>query len=176
MFYKLINTLDKYIHFPVAKAHCDVPCGIYDPISAQIDALTVVRMMDLMDGLASGEEKSRKDVHNSMSRYIAVKEEHAEKAKHEIRIIHGDFKTPEYAEKFKGLPAAYKAKEGGIAADVLMQEINASDIGIQFEAVDDMLDYLVGLDATIADLKNQLAEAKPEMIRKRETTLLKPRL
>ncbi|HFQ62329.1 MAG TPA: superoxide dismutase, Ni, partial [Epsilonproteobacteria bacterium] len=31
------------------KAHCDVPCGIYDPIVAQIAALSVVRMVDLMN-------------------------------------------------------------------------------------------------------------------------------
>ena len=104
MFYKIINTLDKHLHFPTAKAHCDVPCGIYDPITAQIDALTVVRMMDLMDGLASGEEKSRKDFHNSMSRYIAVKENHAENAKHEIRVIWGDFIKDAHVEKFPQLP------------------------------------------------------------------------
>lgn len=104
MSYKFIRALDKYLHFPVAKAHCDVPCGIYDPISAQIDALTVVRMMDLMDGLTGGEEKPRKDFHNSMSRYITVKEDHAEKAKHEIRVIWGDFIKDAHVEKYPQLP------------------------------------------------------------------------
>ena len=36
---------------------------------------------------------------NSMSRYIAVKEEHAEKAKHEIRVIWGDYIKPQHLEK-----------------------------------------------------------------------------
>jgi len=87
MLFKLIQFVDRFISFPEAKAHCDVPCGIYDPIAAQIDALTVVRMMDLMAALADGGEKSRFDFHNSMTRYITVKETHAEKAKHDIRII-----------------------------------------------------------------------------------------
>ena len=48
MLYKFIETLDKKLGFENAKAHCDIPCGIYDPILPQIAALTVVRMIDLM--------------------------------------------------------------------------------------------------------------------------------
>jgi len=104
MFYKLIQTIDRIRPFPVAKAHCDIPCGIYDPITAQINALTVVRMMDLMAGLADGDEKARVDFHNSMSRYVAVKEEHAEKAKQDIRVIWGDFIKDTHVEKYPELP------------------------------------------------------------------------
>ena len=104
MLYKLLNNMDQLVQFPEAKAHCDVPCGIYDPISAQIDALTVVRMMDLMAALADGDEKSRTNFHNSMSRYINVKESHAEKAKQEIRIIWGDFIKEAHVEKYPELP------------------------------------------------------------------------
>jgi len=104
MVYKLFKTIDKLVNFPEAKAHCDVPCGIYDPITAQIDALTVVRMMDLMSALADGDEKSRAEFHNSMARYISVKESHAEKAKHEIRVIWGDFIKDVHVEKNPELP------------------------------------------------------------------------
>ncbi len=104
MFYKLFQTIDHFRPFPKAQAHCDVPCGIYDPITAQISALTVVRMMDLMSGLAEGDDKAKVDFQNSMSRYIAVKEEHAEKAKHEIRVIWGDFIKDAHVEKYPELP------------------------------------------------------------------------
>ena len=40
-----------------------------------------------------------------MSRYVAVKEEHAEKAEREIRVIWGDFIKPEHAEKYPELNA-----------------------------------------------------------------------
>ena len=103
MFYTVLESLDRKFHFARAKAHCDIPCGIYDPITAQIAALTVVRMMDLMAGLAGGEEKGKADYHNSMSRYITVKEEHAEKAKHEVRVIWGDYIKPEHVEKYPDL-------------------------------------------------------------------------
>jgi nickel superoxide dismutase len=41
-----------------------------------------------------------KDYINSMSRYVAIKEEHAEKAKAEIRVIWGDFLKAQHLEKF----------------------------------------------------------------------------
>jgi len=34
-------------------AHCDIPCGIYDPHEAQIAALTVIRMDQLVAELAA---------------------------------------------------------------------------------------------------------------------------
>ncbi len=84
-------------------AHCDIPCGIYDPHLAQIAALTVVRMHQLIGDLqAPGANASKEEVdkyENSMSRYIAVKEEHAELCKHEVRIIWGDYFKPEHLEK-----------------------------------------------------------------------------
>jgi len=100
MFYKVIKHLDDKFGIKQAKAHCDIPCGIYDPIVAQINALTAVRMMDLMSAL-EGEGVA---YDNSMSRYIAVKEEHAEKAKHEIRVIFGDFIKDAHIEKYPELP------------------------------------------------------------------------
>lgn len=91
MIYQLLAKLDNKFGFEQVQAHCDVPCGIYDPSTAQIAALTVVRMLDLMTALEGGNEKNKVDYHNTISRYIAVKEEHAEKAKHEIRVIWGDY-------------------------------------------------------------------------------------
>lgn len=102
MIHKLLASLDKVVGFERAKAHCDIPCGIYDPITAQIAGLTVVRMIDLMKDLDT-KEHSKKDYHNSMSRYIDIKEEHAEKAKHEIRVIWGDYIKAPHVEKFPEL-------------------------------------------------------------------------
>lgn len=103
MIYKLLSALDKKIRVESAKAHCDIPCGIYDPIVAQINALTVVRMIDLMTDLENAQNDRNKEFQNSMSRYIAVKEEHAEKAKHEIRVIWGDYIKPQHIEKHPNL-------------------------------------------------------------------------
>lgn len=102
MIHQLLSKIDRKAHFSNAQAHCDVPCGIYDPITAQIAALTVVRMIDLMNDLkAKGE--SGVAVENSMSRYITVKEEHAEKVKHEVRVIWGDYIKAQHVEKHPGV-------------------------------------------------------------------------
>ncbi len=103
MIYKLVNALDGRFGFEQAKAHCDVPCGIYDPSTAQIAALTVVRMMDLIADLEAKGGNKDASYRNSMARYIAVKEEHAEKAKHEIRVIWGDYIKAQHIEKHPGV-------------------------------------------------------------------------
>jgi nickel superoxide dismutase len=99
MFHKIISKIDQKVGIDSAKAHCDIPCGIYDPAVAQINALTVVRMVDLMRELAEKNPEKGPEFYNSMSRYVAVKEEHAEKAKHEIRVIWGDYIKPHHLEK-----------------------------------------------------------------------------
>lgn len=104
MIHKLVQSLDKKFGFDKAKAHCDVPCGVYDPIVAQINALTVVRMMDLMAAQLEGNEKNDIAFHNTMARCVAVKEEHAERAKHEIRVIFGDYIKDNHIEAHPELP------------------------------------------------------------------------
>ena len=84
-------------------AHCDIPCGIYDPHLAQIGALTVVRMNQLIEALGAipdtGNKADLDKFGNSFSRYVTVKEEHAELVKREVRIIWGDYFKPEHLEK-----------------------------------------------------------------------------
>lgn len=88
----ILRLIDKF--FPPEKvfAHCDIPCGIYDPYSAQIGAITVARMTQLL-------KEAKGDVHK-VARLTAVKEEHAELVKNEVRIIWGDYFKPEHIEKF----------------------------------------------------------------------------
>jgi nickel superoxide dismutase len=102
--FALLNRL-----FPAeeAFAHCDIPCGIYDPHTAQIAAQTVLRMHQLIEGLEDPGPNAGKEAHdkyhNSLARYILVKEEHAELCKKEVRIIWGDYIKPEHLEKHPDL-------------------------------------------------------------------------
>ncbi len=98
--YKLLEYMDRKINFTRARAHCDVPCGIYDPSTALIDALTVVRMVDLIkEHLEKGATQDG-EFYNRLTRLITTKEDHAEKVKHEVRVIWGDFIKQEHIEKF----------------------------------------------------------------------------
>ena len=98
MLITIIEKIDRKFHFPIAKAHCDIPCGIYDPIIAQISALTIVRMVDLVNENEAKNPGKDTIYHNNLIRYVNVKEEHAEKVKQEIRIIWGDFIKPQHLE------------------------------------------------------------------------------
>ncbi len=81
-----------------AYAHCDIPCGIYDPHEAEIAAETVEKMVSLLNDL--GENDGSIAFRNSTVRYITAKEEHAEKVKRQVLIIWGDFIKPPHVEAF----------------------------------------------------------------------------
>jgi nickel superoxide dismutase len=104
MLFKVFETLDRLVKFEEASAHCDIPCGIYDPHQAQVAALTVIRMIDLMNDLKQAHGPDSPDYQNNMPRYVLVKEEHAELAKREIRVIWGDYIKQEQLDKFPELP------------------------------------------------------------------------
>ncbi len=105
MLFKVLETLDRLFGFDEAKAHCDIPCGIYDPHMAQIGALTVIRMIDLMNEMKQSHGPDTPDYVNNMPRYVLVKEEHAEIVKREVRVIYGDYIKQEQLDKFPELPA-----------------------------------------------------------------------
>ncbi len=96
----LLNNLDSFLKFKRVYAHCDIPCGIYDPYVAQIAAHTVLRMTSLLHEL--GPDSSLDKVHK-IQRYTAVKERHAELVKEEIRILWGDYFKTEHLEKYPQL-------------------------------------------------------------------------
>ncbi len=85
-----------------AEAHCDIPCGIYDPIAAKIAAQTVQKMVLRIQALEapgpSGEAAARQDFLSKMARYVTVKEEHAEIVKKELRILWADYFNPTHLE------------------------------------------------------------------------------
>ena len=88
----------KWLKVQEAEAHCDIPCGIYDPVAAKIAAQTVQKMVLRMQALEAGDDQMA--YANTMSRYIAVKEEHAEVCKRELRILWADYAWPNMPEGF----------------------------------------------------------------------------
>ena len=84
-----------------AYAHCDVPCGIYDPHAAELAARTVARMVELI-GQIPKEHPTEADRHKFV-RCVAVKEQHAEIVKHEIQVIWSDYFKPEHLERYPDL-------------------------------------------------------------------------
>ena len=82
-----------------AFAHCDGPCGVYDPASARVAAEAVQSMTKKMVALSSGDaDKSSASYINTMSRYAAIKEEEAQKCKDELLVLWTDFFKPQHLE------------------------------------------------------------------------------
>src|SRR5437868_13368699 len=104
---RVLGAFDRIAPPSVAQAHCDIPCGIYDPHMAQIAALTVVRMVQLIQGLqAPGQSASKEEWDTylmQISRYSAVKEEHAKMCEHELIVLWTDYFRLEHLEKHANL-------------------------------------------------------------------------
>ena len=84
-------------------AHCDIPCGIYDPIAAKIAAQTVQKMVVRMEALDLSGGVTKIDQPNGIARLIRVKEDHAEIVRNEIDILWHDYFKPEHLEKYPDL-------------------------------------------------------------------------
>nr|WP_086937360.1 superoxide dismutase, Ni [Thaumasiovibrio occultus] len=96
MLHKLVSQLDRIVTLPTASAHCDIPCKIYDPISAQLSALTIIRMCDLIAEL-DGKESLTLAQQAQLGRLVAQKEQHGLELKQQVTVIWGDyFKQPQF--------------------------------------------------------------------------------
>jgi len=89
------------IRFSLAKAHCDIPCKVYDPYIAQYAALSVIRLIDLIEEMP--EKLTSKSDLAKLSRLVEQKEEHAHKVKEEVTTIWGDYFKEAQIEKFPGV-------------------------------------------------------------------------
>jgi nickel superoxide dismutase len=78
----------------IARPHCDIPCGVYDPQQARIEAESCYKIIQKYND--SSDELFR-------DRCIHVKEERAELAKHHIDVMWHDYFKPEHLEKFADL-------------------------------------------------------------------------
>ncbi len=99
--YKFVQKLDAWFGFSSAAAHCDIPCKIYDPIVAQLAALSVIRFTDLINEL-DADNLSLQD-QAKLSRLVVEKEVHAAKVKDEVRVIWGDYIKAPQKEQFPAI-------------------------------------------------------------------------
>ena len=76
------------------RAHCDLPCGVYDPEQARIEAESCLRIMEKYQ--ANTDETFR-------SRAVGIKEERAELVKHHLDVLWHDYFKPEHLEKVPNL-------------------------------------------------------------------------
>ena len=130
LLHKALELIDRVWPARIAHAHCDIPCGIYDPHYAQLAAHTVIRMVALINDATQKVQElgdnvtvqDRRDFIHKLARYALVKEEHAEICKKEVRILWGDYFKPEHVQAFPELhELVWKAMK---LASKARQEIN----------------------------------------------------
>ena len=75
-------------------AHCDLPCGVYDPAQARIEAESVKGCM---------EKFNDSDDNVFKTRAVQIKEERAELVKHHLWVLWTDYFTPKHLEAYPQL-------------------------------------------------------------------------
>ncbi|HSA53238.1 MAG TPA: superoxide dismutase, Ni [Yinghuangia sp.] len=77
-----------------AEAHCDLPCGVYDPAQARIEAESVKAIQEKYQ---ANEDPAFR------ARAIEIKEQRSELVKHHLSVLWSDyFKAPHF-EKYPNL-------------------------------------------------------------------------
>ena len=75
-------------------AHCDLPCGVYDPAQARIEAQSVKAICEKYND--SDDEEFR-------TRALMIKEQRAELVKHHLWVLWTDYFKPPHFEKYPQL-------------------------------------------------------------------------
>ena len=76
------------------QAHCDLPCGVYDPAQARIEAESVK---------ACQQKFQDSDDPVFKERAVAIKEERADLVKHHLWVLWTDYFKPPHFEKYPQL-------------------------------------------------------------------------
>ena len=106
MFSKVFTSLFKENSMLKVYAHCDGPCGVYDPASARVAAEAVLSMTKKLLDLTppSNENKAEwSSYNNTFSRYVAIKEDQAKETKKELLILWTDYFKPVHLENYPDL-------------------------------------------------------------------------
>ncbi|MDQ6784005.1 MAG: superoxide dismutase, Ni [Actinomycetota bacterium] len=119
----MLGLMDRLAAPTVAHAHCDLPCGVYDPAQARIEAESVKGCIEKFNG-------SDDDVFKT--RAVAIKEERADLVKHHLWVLWTDYFKPPHLEKYPQLHELFwnatkaagetkKSTDVAVADDLLSQ-------------------------------------------------------
>jgi nickel superoxide dismutase len=78
----------------IVHAHCDLPCGVYDPAQARIEAESVKAIIEKYHGNSDPEFRTR---------CLIIKEERSELVKHHLWVLWTDYFKPPHFEKYPQL-------------------------------------------------------------------------
>ena len=113
---RLLATIDRVSPPVTAHAHCDLPCGVYDPAQARIEAESVKAIQERYQN-AETTKSAAETVEDYRGRCIAIKEQRADLVKHHLWVLWTDYFKPEHKEKHPQLHDLFwsATKEAGLA-------------------------------------------------------------
>ncbi|WP_020575800.1 superoxide dismutase, Ni [Actinopolymorpha alba] len=79
-------------------AHCDLPCGVYDPAQARIEAQSVKAIIEKYHASDDAEFRTRA---------LIIKEERSQLVKHHLWVLWTDYFKPPHFEKYPQLHALF---------------------------------------------------------------------
>ncbi|HEX2047561.1 MAG TPA: superoxide dismutase, Ni [Acidimicrobiales bacterium] len=91
---RLLSIVDRLRPPEQVHAHCDLPCGVYDPAQARIEAESVK---------ATQEKYQASDDETFKTRALLIKEQRADLCKHHLWVLWTDYFKPPHLEKYPEL-------------------------------------------------------------------------
>ncbi|HEX6473402.1 MAG TPA: superoxide dismutase, Ni [Streptosporangiaceae bacterium] len=121
----------------IVSAHCDLPCGVYDPAQARIEAESIKGII---------EKYQQNDDPVFRARAIVIKEERAQLVKHHLWVLWTDYFKPPHFEKYPQLHQLFnEATKMAGAAGVKGK--------VDLQAADDLLAKIAEIDAIFWETK-----------------------
>ena len=90
----VLSIIDRFSPPEQVHAHCDLPCGVYDPAQARVEAESVKAIQ---------EKYGASDDDAFKTRALAIKEERADLVKHHLWVLWTDYFKPPHLEKYPQL-------------------------------------------------------------------------
>jgi nickel superoxide dismutase len=120
-----------------ASAHCDLPCGVYDPAQARIEAESVKAIQEKM---------ANDDAPEFQARAIEIKEQRSDLVKHHLWVLWTDYFKPPHFEKYPELHELFnKATKAAGASGTKSSSDPATG--------QELLDYIVQIDKIFWETK-----------------------
>ena len=86
----------------VVHAHCDLPCGVYDPAQARIEAESIKAVQERYAD-AEGKKSANETADQYKHRCLEIKEERANLVKEHLWVLWTDYFKPEHLQKYPNL-------------------------------------------------------------------------
>ena len=132
MLKQIVQSIRQNNPAPVAEAHCDGPCGVYDPASVRIAAEAAVSMTKKILALTppdASDSVAMASYLNTLSRYVAIKEEQAHLAKSELLVLWTDYFKPHHLADHPDLHDTFwKAAKLCSAVKVEVSAVHAQEL------------------------------------------------